>query len=519
MEPLVVDEIQGMVAAAGGQWRLGESLFVSPLDQRVSFDLTAPMGQCSNLYYALIFQLPKWGYVVKKVDEFMVVTPTHAEYYNLSIAQKQKLEGAIKTGLTSAAQAVADFELLAHDARRYREIIDYFKQGQTDEHVLRSLFVDRVDAHTGEGYSMITMAKRWPTIITDFIRLGNKDYKNPDEIRHDLDVSQAEATVLKTKNELYKEWKTLFFPVVKERYARIKTMMDARKKSIQEYKNWLKPYIATYKMMEEPTEKSPSKFLTDPVLTPGFGQAVAMSGIRIWAWRPFITQEMQKGEAMTRRKGFIVDPYDDLVKEFIPKIEERYGLQGEITDKVVRDIINSAVRAPGGDPMRGEIRAMDPSTMYYTLLDIKVSRSIIKTPPPGGSEVEDIMFAPLSNWIVSQNILLIHLIELWARERVFEKYVSEMVGDQEIEERERERIEREFEPVKEKQLGIKNFVGRTRKVGNKLRLKLKPIVRLFIKPGPYEHNFAERITKIYLIGIAAYYGQTVDFLKKKIGAA
>ncbi|MCK4496773.1 MAG: hypothetical protein KAU24_01155, partial [Candidatus Aenigmarchaeota archaeon] len=227
---------------------LGEALMGTPENQDIVMDFTTSMGQCSSVYYSFIFQLPKWDYSVRKIEEWMDVSPVHADAYNLMVVQRQKLESAIKTGLTSATEAVTHYELLAHDARRYREILDYFVKGEKDEHVLRSLFVDRVDAFTGEGYSLITMAKRWPTIITDFIRMKT-EWDDINKIRKELDVSQAEATVLRTKNELYIEWKKIFLPVLKDRYARIKTMVDARKRSIDEYKKWLKPYITKHKMM------------------------------------------------------------------------------------------------------------------------------------------------------------------------------------------------------------------------------------------------------------------------------
>ena len=229
------------------------------------------------------------------------------------MAQKQKLMETIKAGLMSAAQAVADYELLAHDARRYREIIDYFKAGKKDEHVLRSLFVDRVDAYTGEGYSLITMARRWPTIISDFLRMRD-EWTDVNEIRRNLDVPLAEAAVLKTKNELYKEWKRLFLPALKERYARIQALAEARKKSIEEYKKWLKPYIARFKMIKEKLESAPAAFINDPYMNPGFGQSQAVAGVKIWCWKPFIPPELRK-PAMGPLKKFKFKGTDGKIHE------------------------------------------------------------------------------------------------------------------------------------------------------------------------------------------------------------
>ncbi|UCD07199.1 MAG: hypothetical protein JSW41_05235, partial [Candidatus Aenigmatarchaeota archaeon] len=278
---LVVDLLQKIAEDNRDKPFTGEVVFGAPGEMEIILDFTGLRGSGSNIYHAFIYQAPKWRCTVKKVDESLYVSPVWAEYYNLTIAQKQKLEGAIKTGLASATQAVADYELLKHDSRRYREVIDYFVKADktSDEHVLRSLFVDRVDAYTGEGFSMVTMARRWPTIITDFIRMKTEwtdpkvidEKKQVEHIRKELDVSAAEATVLKTKNSLYREWVELFLPQVKERYARIENLVRAREKSVDEYRKWLKPYIAKFRVMKEAEEGRPGAWVSDAYVTPGFG--------------------------------------------------------------------------------------------------------------------------------------------------------------------------------------------------------------------------------------------------------
>ena len=100
MEELVVDKIvEEERQKHPDKPLMGVALWAKPEDQSIDIDYTTPMGGCSNLYYSLIFQMPKWGFSMAKVDEFMSVTPAHADAYNLTIAQKQKLEGQIKQGL------------------------------------------------------------------------------------------------------------------------------------------------------------------------------------------------------------------------------------------------------------------------------------------------------------------------------------------------------------------------------------------------------------------------------------
>ena len=491
---------------------VGKGIAAGPFEMETVIDFTGLRGSGSNIYYSLIFQLPKWTYHIKKVDEFMEVTPTWAEYYNLTIAQKQKLEASIKTGLTSAAQAVSDFELLKHDLRRYREILDYFIKSHKhkDEHVLRSLFVDRVDAHTGEGYSMITMTKRWPTIITDFIRMKS-EWNNRDTVRKELDLSDAEATVLMTKNQLYNEWKELFLPTVKERVARLEVMVESRKQSIDEYRKWLKPYVARYKMIREKSEVKPAEDVSNAFMTPGFGQSQASTGVRIWFWKHYRPPEKGKPESIPEKgKGknkFVIDPYDSVVKEWQKKIEKRYNVK--FTEKDVYKIMDEALEAPPGiNPM------MYKDVIYYVFFDAKITLSMIRTPPPEGFETDNLMFLPLKAYVLSQNVLLLHILEVKAREMAFENEVNRLIGTKEAETEAFERIEKEFLPEEKK--GPTRFRKGFTTASEKLRPPAESIFYKFVKRGPYEPVFRERVSKMYARGIGGSYGKVLGLIMQKM---
>ncbi len=527
---LVIDYLQEKARSPGALPPImGFAFYVAPLNTDIVMDFTTSVGKCSGMYWSYVFQMPKWYYNVRKVSESMEISPVHVDAYNLFMGQRQKLEGQIKQGLASAMEAVKDYELLAHDSRRYKEVLDYFREGREDEHVLRSLFVDRVDAFTGEGYSMITMAKRWPTIITDFIRLGQEKYKGKkwttDEIGRELDVTQAEATVLITKDRLFGEWKKLFMPSVAERYARIEAMVKARRKSINDYKEWLKPYIARHKMMREKTE-NPSAFATNAYMAPAFGTGSAMTSVRLWVWKNFPIGEKRKPEARTEHKidgiPWIIDPLDDFVREWARKIEYKYRLEPghytEKNDKRIREILRKSVTK---HPYAAETPypAMLPSEFYYVLFDITINRMIIKTPPPAGGELEDMMLKPMRTWIASQNVLLLHLMELDAKERAFEREVSEMLGTRDVEDRymEESRILLGKKPPKEEEKGAAaRFVDSVRSGYRKTRKRLGKYSRFLFRPGPYESAFYERVVKMYLVEVGGFYLQQVDWWKKKM---
>jgi len=492
----------------------GQVLHGTPKEMSIILDFTGLRGSGSNIYHSFIYKAPKWRYTVKKAEDFLYISPVWAEFYNITIAQKQKLEQAIKTGLTSAAQSVADYELLSHDTRRYKEIIDYFVQADKtgDEHVIRSLFVDRVDAYTGEGYSMVTMARRWPTIITDFIRMKD-EWNNVDKIRKELDVSAAEATVLKTKNSLYREWKEIFLPVVKERYARIENLARARKKSVDEYREWLKPYIAKFKAMREMDEKKPANWVSDAYVTPGFGQSEALVSTRLWVWRSLPIVESGKPPARLEKKGgkWEIYPYDEWAKAWKKLIEYKYELKFD--DKDIDQILEDALSEKG---LQAEVRPMYPEDLYYLLFDMPWVLSLLRTPPPEGVETDNLMIYPITTWIMSQNALLIYMLELKAKEHAMEHYINEIIGSKSIEEEILEDVQARFKDKKEGPGAWGGFKNRMSGAKMWLKPKVMRFVYLFIRPGPYEAVFFERVSKMYFRASGRDYKQVITFLKEKM---
>ncbi|MFH1294831.1 MAG: hypothetical protein ABIH90_02720 [Candidatus Aenigmatarchaeota archaeon] len=478
-----------------------------PLEMEKTIDYTTLRGGGSSIYHTLVFTVPKWDYTMKKANEWMEVTPEF-EYYKLTIDEKQRLQVSIREGLMRAAEAVKDYELLAHDAERYREMLDYFIMAKTDEHVLKSLFVDRVDAFTGEGFSLVTMARRWPTIISDFIKMKTEwvdPVKVPPEeqlnkIRRELDVSVSEAAVLKTKTELYKEWKMLFLPTLKERYARIENLARSRKKSVEDYRNWLKPYVARYKMMKERLEDKPTEFLHDAYITPAAGMAQARTFVELWLWKGARPQELGKPEYRPHEKkkhGFMIDPYDDFVKARKAKIEEKYGV--EITDDDVVKLM----------------KELKKDSTYYWFQHITVEFNLVKSPSPKGTELDNPVFV-VKPWTISQNVLLLHLIELKAREKKFEKEIGDLIGVGELEKGISKEVEEEFEGKKApKKKGLRESWSPR---WNTTRIWLTENVwPYFVRRGPYTPVFRERLTKHFALSISYYFVQITDFIEKNIG--
>jgi hypothetical protein len=494
---------------------LGESV-VSPaaIDQMTSINPVTLEGQAEIIYNIMMYRVAKWHWAVAKADEYIMLTPNAPPAFAPVLAQKEKLEGQIKSGLASAAQAVADYELLKHDERKYREILDYFKMGKEDEHVLRALFVDRVDAYTGEGYSMITMAKRWPTIISDFIKMRS-EWRDVDKIKKDLKVSKAEAVVLKTKNELFIEWKKLFFPDVRDRYARIKNLVESRRRSVDQYRDWLKPYLERFKRIREVSEipgrvtedmTNPLKFAHTPE-----GEIWA----KLWFWKPIKPEEMGK-PVILRGQGHEIDPYDDWVKDNLKLVEKKYGVK--FTEEEVRKFIKEW-EAPGYTKKKGEVLAVhpgpmfDPRYIYYIFIDMDYNVAY-KRGSTGPMVVEDQYFH-FHPFLISQNALILFLLELEAKRKACEREINELIGVKEVEREILETIEDEFEEAEEEKTGIGNKLRSARGGFHKFRRNaIRPAVGLFVKPGPYEINVQKRISKCYGDYMGPQVAEIVDLIKQ-----
>jgi hypothetical protein len=491
-----------------GKPLLGEAMVsAAGIDQRRTVNPVALAGQSDIIYNVVVYRIAKWHWNILKADEYIMIQPTAPPGNVPLMMQKEKLESHIKAGLASAAQAVADYELLKHDERKYREILDFFKMGQKDEHVLRALFVDRVDAHTGEGFSMISMTRRWPTIIGDFIKMKS-EWRDTETIMKELKVSLAEAVVLKTKNELFLEWKKLFFPDVKDRYARIKNLLEARKRSVDEYRDWLKPYVEKYRRIKEVTEIKPSANLTNPLAlihSPWGGIFV-----KLWVWKPIRPEEMGKPLYIDME----IDPYDKFVKKWLKKIEKKYNVKfydsKEEVEKlkkegkpihpyhiIVRDKLDYYMR-PG---KKGDILTehpaplMDKRHIYYMFIDLDYELLLVKS-ATGPLEMED-QYWHIHPFIISQNVLLLLLLEHEAKKLAFERYVNELIGVKEVEEEIRKEVEAEFEEKPEKKKEKKDYIKSFKEFMEKLQEKLEPIIRYFIKKGPYEKTALERLSKTF----------------------
>jgi len=515
-------------------------------NQTIELNFTGTPGTASALYYSLVFQLPKWGFNVIKADEWIEVSPTHQEYYQRTISTKKQLEGIIKEGLASATAAVADYELLKHDLRKYEDILNYFNE--EDEHSLKAMFIDQVDVHTGEGISMRSIAPRWPTLISDFMKLTDEDIE-VDKIAKKLNISRAEAVILSTKNRLYKVWKKKILDVARERYSLIYGLVKSREKTITEYKNWLKPYISRFKMTVLGGERSEVRSKTLKAYADITGQATFANGIRIFAWKVLKTAEIRKPLKEVKPSGFVIDPYDSYVREkfilnketglaaiypwllteldYCQKCKKFYGagiekcpICGERTVKMTE--ADKIVMKEILPEWKASKMNLDPTESYYMFFDFDISRVGSRLPI---GELEDITF-DIRAYTVSHNVLLVKILEIKCREKEIEKYIDEILGikfgESDALEIAKKRYPKAFEVEEKEKTELENFSDELHKIGEEFsgafkKISIPKTQLMFSKPGPYESHFKDRITKNYLKLTGGVFAQIKDFLIEKMG--
>jgi hypothetical protein len=202
----------------------------------------------------------------------------------------------------------------------------------------------------------------------------------------------------------------------------------------------------------------------------------------------------------------VVFPYDDFVDEWRQKIEEHYGV--EITVDDVKDIIKDMAKAPHG--------GTNTNKMYWALFDIKVTISLVKTPPPAGFESDNLMFEPVKTYGMSQNIMLIHLIEMKAREKVFEKYIDEILGTRAKEEEVWKQMEKELEGEEEKKKRIEVATEKFSAARERVRNFFYKILPYFVKLGQYEPLQKERVSKQYNRSLGPDFEKISDYIMDKM---
>jgi len=548
----ITKKVKGTVGTEDGFICEGIAYHVAPLNQRVVLDLTTPPGKASGILLGYFFYLGKRGFAVEKIEDRMEISPVHAQYYELTVRQKQTLERQMKEGLAGISAAVSDFELLWHDQRKYEEFMDVFekierakkekdeKSLKEGEQTLKSIFIDQVDVHTGEGIALKLIAPRWPTIIADFMRLKDEDVE-PKNISKTYKVSEAEGVVLATKNKLYQQWRGMFKSTVMGRFERINGLVKAREKSIEEYRNMMRPYVTRFRSIRELGETPEGRrFLERKSWYRPSAQAISVDITKTWAWKSFIPPELSKAsaEATTETYSILkmpfprqfkalirrhykeikgkdlekvetsptgIEPLDKFVLTYIHDIEKHYNITFSISDVI--EARNAHIDM---------CKKMEWTSPYFISMEIGSDRTVMKM--PDGSEFEDMWLEPFYSFLDTQNVILLRMLEIKAKEIELENYITEILGETSEGSKIKELVKRKYPSIfgeeikKEEEKEKTMFESLSKTIGKTMRsLHL-------IKPGQYETHFEDRITGPYFTEIAdSIYMPSISIFKAAVG--
>jgi hypothetical protein len=560
--------------------RPGEGVNSNPNDQNETLVYSAPLGGCTKVYYSLMIWLGTWGFQTFKVEESIFVSPVNKNYYEIVLGEKERLAQQIKTGLTSIAQAYADLELILHDLRKYKEYVRLFNEIEEAENILkkekdekkieeaknkkikalqtlRSIFIDQVDVHTdlpNVPIALRSIASRWPTIISDFMKLDNES--KPEEIK--LDVSYAEKVVLATKNKLFWSWLEMFKNTVKQRYERLKELAVARENSVREYKEMLKPIAARYKMINDMLSFPEKRGRMYVHIFRPEAQAFSIDTMTVWAWKPFAPEEKWKASRQqfdkvpAKQAGFTDEEIEEIKKiqkEKGKKYVDENGMVEALPiepsiDGIVREIVRKinedseykkfGVKITTEDLFEARKRLLEryrklpegsggviwPFSPYFVFVEIPMRRTCLLL--PDGTQLESLAIENLRTYVKTQNIIIGHILEVMAREKILENYIGQLLGEFGIDKEGKvkkveEMLKEEFPYIygevkkttetkeKEKKAGVLDFL---KKIMDYFGIQLT-FLRSY---GPYEFNVAYRLAKYYFKFSGEVFKQIKNFL-------
>jgi len=374
------------------------------------------------------------------------------------------------------------------------------------------------------------------------MKLDEKDVE-PSQIAKKLNVTQAEGVVLATKNKLFLEWLKMFRETVENRYNRLKGLVEAKRKSIEEIKRNLRPLLFRYKSIKEIGESKEGrrKLLELSWLKPN-ALAVSLEITKFWAWRDF---EFYYGEAYKPSKevseGKVPLLKSKLPKEFKEWFIKEYGLEEakktlisspptgiEPLDFIAFSLIfrlqeyykkNFAFNLNFTPKEILDIREeffedwkKYNYCTYFRIVECEALRVVMRM--PNGTEYDDITF-DLRAKLESCNITLLRYFELKAREKLMESYINELLGES----KEGRKIK---EIIKEEYPALKGFKKKEKekfefKVPETFLTFFESKIPIFKPLGPYEVNFQDRLPEMLTQVARTTFVPYMLYIKKAAG--
>ncbi len=215
-------------------------------------------GPALGVYMDFNSKLDNEGFDRNKVGEDLKVSP--GSQLQQEIQQKhQRAQQQINQTLSGIEDLYKKKQLLEHDKRKLQAKKDHFEDEK--EEALKADFVDNVDQHTGRS-SIIQMQANnvFPSIIPDFYSMQSLDDLVDGHLK---DLPEQEKSVLRKKWKLYQKWKEQFGSAVDNKLKVINQRLNSVKTSIEQTKEFLKPYVETVRIIQGDYEDKLDKLINE----------------------------------------------------------------------------------------------------------------------------------------------------------------------------------------------------------------------------------------------------------------
>jgi hypothetical protein len=342
----------------------------------------------------------------------------------------------------------------------------------------------------------------------------------------------------------------MFRKAAAERYERLSGLAAGRKKSVEEYREWVKPYIARFKMTRIGGERAEIRARHLKSFFDVTGVATFSNGITIWAWKDLKPVEPRRYPSEIKQGSFVVEPYDSYVRQkiildtdkglasiypwltntvkYCPKDKKYYSAETQLCPKdktllVEMTIADEIVEKEIIPMWKKKEMGLDPGELYYVFFEFEIERVGQRLPQ---GEIEDITFV-VKTYLISQNILLVKLLEMICREKELERYIDEILGVKKGEINIADLVKRDYPEIygekKEEITALGKFAidwqEMTKKYKDYFKSFKKPNIPgfVFFKPGQYEKDFKDRISKQYLTVTGSHLSSIKSFLKQNMG--
>lgn len=271
-----------------------------PKHHRVMKIVASSQGTPMDTYIATLSIIEnQHDYDARKVGEWLHTQPG-SQLHQEMMQRRQTAEQQIGRTVSNLADMYHQKHLLEHDIRKLEQKAEHFDD--RDEAALKADFVDTVDQHTGRS-SIIQMQANdiFPSITADFYNMDSlSDLTGDGQL---ADLPEQEKATLRKKWKLYEKWKEKFGNAVHEKLEDVERRLRSVEKSIEQYEEWMKPYVQAIQQMEGDAAAKIEE-MTDPYMVEGYSSS--MRGIKVVAHKPVRKDENDEGDEIVTHRDVIV---------------------------------------------------------------------------------------------------------------------------------------------------------------------------------------------------------------------